>query len=103
MTPFKRISVLLVALSASAASVQANELPKRSKRVQVFEQAGLHQELDGLDELDRDLLYIRAKTAELAVLMRAYPKMPREKLEKLRTLILQSPSQAQAQSQAQAR
>jgi hypothetical protein len=64
------------------------QLPNRAKRVQALERAGLDKEIAQMDELDRDLLVMRAQQAESAAeLEKQYPKLPKAKLEKLQRFL----------------
>jgi hypothetical protein len=62
-------------------------LPAR-KRDELLRQAGFAEsELARLDQLDRDLLVLRAKKASFARLREAYPKLDEGKLAELRRLV----------------
>lgn len=64
-----------------------NSVPKRGIRERAFESAGLKAELVAMDELSRDLLYLRARRLEKAELFRSYPRLSQEKLGKLQDWI----------------
>src|SRR4051794_38579532 len=60
----------------SAVNTQAFEVPKRAQRVRSLEQAGLQREVAGWDELEQDLLYLRAQKSSVEDLRKKYPKLP---------------------------
>lgn len=62
-------------------------IPSRAKRIQAFERAGLLAETAGMDELDQDLLYMRAQRAAAPELSAAYPKLPTAKLRSLQGFV----------------
>ena len=61
-------------------------LPNKSEREGAFAKVkGLDQSIAGMDELDRDVLYVRAKTKKLSELKILYPKIPAVQLSKLQS------------------
>jgi hypothetical protein len=59
-------------------------LPNKSEREGAFaEVKGLDANLANMDELDRDVLYVRAKTKKLTELKQLYPKIPATQLAQL--------------------
>ena len=65
---------------------RADALPEKRQREAVFARVpGLESEVSGMDELDRDLLFVRAKSYPLKELERIYPKMDPVKLRRLKT------------------
>jgi hypothetical protein len=64
--------------------VPGSTLPDREKREAVFTRVpGLQKNLEGMDELDRDLLYVRSQQSEPADLAKRYPKIPADTLKRL--------------------
>lgn len=64
-----------------------SSLPSVAIRDSKFKAAGLEIEVKGMDELDRDLLYAHSEQHSIAELVKRYPKLPRNKLEKLKASI----------------
>lgn len=59
-------------------------LPDAAKRERVFSRVpGLAKFSEKLDQLDRDLLYMRARNNESAELKEKYPEIPQETLDQL--------------------
>ena len=92
-------ALILVFLSPSLAFAR-NELPKielpvapseglikRSKRVQAFEVTGLDADLSAMDELDRDMLAMRASRLSFNELAEKYPQLPPMKLKNLQKML----------------
>lgn len=77
---------LALFLLLSAPALAQFELPNRAQRVKALEDAGFLQELATLDELDQDLLYMKARRVSLPELRAAYPALPKQKLERLKAL-----------------
>ena len=64
---------------------RADALPGKTERESAFERVpGLEGAIAGMDELDRDVLFVRAKTRELKELKVFYPKISRQKLARLK-------------------
>lgn len=60
-------------------------LPGKREREAAFARVpGLADSLGGMDELERDMLYVRAKTRPLPELKNFYPKIPAAKLARLK-------------------
>jgi hypothetical protein len=60
-------------------------LPERGEREAVFARVpGLAQDVAGMDELDRDLLLVRARTKSAEELRKLYPKIGGKRLARLR-------------------
>jgi hypothetical protein len=60
-------------------------LPDKTDREAAFARVpGLDADVAGLDELDRDLLFVRARTRPLAELRKLYPKIEAKKLTRLK-------------------
>jgi hypothetical protein len=79
--------------------VNASEKPMRAKRPDALpgkgereaafaKVAGLALDVAKMDELDRDLLFVRARTKPLKELQKAYPGIEATKLAKLREVVL---------------
>ena len=63
-------------------------LPNKSEREGAFAKVkGLDQSIAGMDELDRDVLYVRAKTKKLSELKALYPKIPGQQLARLQKTV----------------
>ncbi len=78
-----RTFYLALLLIPGLAQAEGSALPSRAKRVQALEAAGFRaEELSTLDELDQDLLYLRAQTKPES-LSELYPNLPLQKLTKL--------------------
>jgi hypothetical protein len=59
-------------------------LPNKSEREGAFAEVnGLEASLGKMDELDRDVLYVRARTKKLTELKKFYPKIPANQLAQL--------------------
>ena len=68
-------------------------LPEKTERDSVFAKVpDLSSEIKSLDELDRDLLFVRARTKSLSELKRLYPNIKEKTLASLRKEI-QHPTQ----------
>ncbi len=67
-------------------AARTESLPLRSKRVEVLEKAGLKREIAPMDELDKDMLFLRARHQSLARLQQMYPQIPAHKLLALQKL-----------------
>ena len=66
---------------------EGSRLPSRAKRMQALESAGFRaEELSAMDELDQDLLYLRAQTKPES-LSELYPNLPLQKLSKLKDAV----------------
>ncbi|MGZ3653718.1 MAG: hypothetical protein ACXWSC_21555, partial [Bdellovibrionota bacterium] len=64
-----------------AAAGPKSTLPELSKRREVFGKvAGLDSSIKGMDEVDLDLLYVRAESLPQAELTKKYPNIPEEQL-----------------------
>lgn len=83
---FKIVSLLLI-LGCLAPVAGADEWIKRSKRMYLLELAGFEEEMKSLDELDQDLLLIRARSGTIGELTSKYPALKRDKLQKLQALL----------------
>ena len=62
-------------------------LPPRSVREKMLKDAGLSKDVAEMDEMDRDLLVTKARTFPLARLEESYPKLSKEKLKKLKSVV----------------
>lgn len=63
-----------------------SQLPERDLREAAFEKAGLSNEVSKMDEIDRDLLFYKAKNNTVDELKKEYPSIDIEKLKKLKQL-----------------
>lgn len=64
-----------------------NKLPSNQDVILILKHAGFSSELEKMDALDRDQLYLRAKKYSLMELEKNYPNIPKEKLEALHNSI----------------
>jgi hypothetical protein len=65
----------------------SREILAAPERNRLFDRAGLTPaDLAGMDEMDKDMLYMRAKGRKLDELVAKYPRLSRQKLQKLRQL-----------------
>ena len=64
-----------------------SSLPTVVKRDQAFVAASLKEEVKKMDDLDRDRLWYHAGKLSLEALIKRYPQIPEEKLEKLQELV----------------
>ena len=62
-------------------------LPSVEERETAFSRADLRSDIADWDQLDRDMLYLRARSMTLEVLSSQYPKLIKEKLKNLKTSI----------------
>lgn len=81
------MKIALLFLSLFSVHAAADSIPNRAKRIYALEQAGLLEEVSELDELDQDLLYMRAQNKSLADLQQAYPKLSKSKLGALQVSV----------------
>jgi hypothetical protein len=58
-------------------------LPLPIVRDQAFEKAGIRGEIASWDQLDRDMLYLRARDMKLPEVLKRYPSLPSAKLTAL--------------------
>jgi hypothetical protein len=63
-------------------------LPTTLERDEIFAHAKILDELNKLDDLDKDRLYLYAKNNSLDSLFLKYPSLDRQKLSKLSSLIM---------------
>jgi hypothetical protein len=63
-----------------------SQLPERDLREAAFEKAGLAEEIKKMDEVDRDLLFYKAKNNSVEELKKEYPSIDIEKIKKLKSL-----------------
>jgi hypothetical protein len=63
-----------------------SKLVERDLREAAFAKAGLTQEISKMDELDRDLLFYKAKNNTVDELKKEYPSIDIEKIKKLKQL-----------------
>lgn len=66
-----------------------SQLPNRKVRDRFILQAGLIESLSRTDEMERDLLYLKAKHLSEKELITAYPKLKKESLLKFKKIILE--------------
>ena len=63
-------------------------IPDQATREQAFEKVpGLAADLAKMDQLDRDMLYVRAKTRKLKALKKFYPQIEEKKLTLLQKAV----------------
>lgn len=61
-----------------------SDLPERAQREAAFARVpGLASHLQEMDELDRDMLFVRSQRGELPVLQQLYPAIPQQTLHAL--------------------
>lgn len=85
-----KLPVLIVVLSlifSITTYATNNTLPIRSQRVYAIEKADLVKELKNSDEMEQDLLYVRAQSLSPEQLKKHYPQLPSEKLLKLQKIV----------------
>lgn len=80
------LSALIFTFSATSADAETG-VPKRSKRIQTMEKAGLTGETSAMDELDQDMLYMRAGNLSQEELQKKYPQISAAKLGKLKSAV----------------
>lgn len=66
--------------------VKKSQLPDRDLREAAFTKAGLTEEIKKMDEIDRDLLFYKAKNSSIEELKKEYPSIDIEKIKKLKQL-----------------
>lgn len=64
-----------------------DEIPQPKNRDAAFKAAGLLKHVKGWDAVDRDVLYLRAKSLSLDDLKARYPKLDADALSKLRETV----------------
>lgn len=67
--------------------LRALGVPDKPSRERLFSQAGIAEEVSGLDELDRDLLYTRGRYMSFDLWKSKYPNIDETKLRKLKDLL----------------
>jgi hypothetical protein len=70
-----------------SASEINGSLPSVDTRNEIFKKAGLQNDTKSWDELDKDMLYVAAKSAKLDALKKKYPKINSKKLVVLKIFI----------------
>jgi len=63
----------------------SSEFISRSQRIKIIETANLSTETQKMDELEKDMLILRAQKSNLKQLQIHYPEISPEKLEKIQT------------------
>lgn len=78
--------IFLLILLFPFISWATEEIPSRAQRTKAFEDSGLLSFVlaENMDELDQDLLYMRARKNSAEELRAFYPKMPKEGLRLLK-------------------
>ena len=66
-------------------------LPQVEARDKAFSQAGLTDDLKSWDQLDRDMLFLRARESGENGLVETYPKLSKKKLRALANFLKESP------------
>jgi hypothetical protein len=67
-----------------AAAAARSALPSPRERDAAFSRAGLEPSLQGWDAVERDVLYLRARSLPQTELLKRYPKLDAAALQKLR-------------------
>ena len=67
---------------------QTHELPSPYEMDSIFKNAGFGKEVLNMDQMDKDLLYLKAQKRPMEYLLRKYPELPEKKLLKLKNLIV---------------
>jgi hypothetical protein len=75
-------TLVLLSLFFPILSLAGESLPSRAKRMKALEEAGLFSfvQAQQMDELDQDLLYMRARRSSAEELKALYPSLPLEGL-----------------------
>jgi len=73
--------LVLLAVVFPLVTFAGESLPSRARRVKALEDSGLTLFVQGMDELDQDLLYMRARTKGADQLKAFYPKLPVSNLQ----------------------
>ena len=66
-------------------------LPRVETRDKAFSGAGLSEDLKSWDQLDRDMLFLRARASDPNALASAYPKISKKKLRALADAVKEAP------------
>ena len=66
---------------------QMRDLPSSYEMDSILKKAGFGKEVLNMDQMDKDLLYLKAKKRPMEYLLRKYPDLPEKKLERLKKLI----------------
>lgn len=66
---------------------QTQDLPSPYEMDNIFKKAGLGKEVLNMDQMDKDLLYLKAQKRPMEYLLRKFPSLPEKKLETLKKLI----------------
>lgn len=62
-------------------------LPHPGEMFKIFKSAGLEKEVEPLNQMDRDILYMKVAKRDLASVQKSYEQIPAEKLTSLKKLI----------------
>ena len=62
-------------------------LPHPGEMLKIFKSAGLEKEVASLNQMDRDILYMKVARRDLASVQKSYEQIPAEKLTNLKKLI----------------
>lgn len=66
---------------------QVSELPAPHQMDQMFKQAGFGQEVLGMEQMDKDLFYLKVQKRDMEYLKRKYPDFDVKKMKKLKTIV----------------
>lgn len=66
---------------------QVATLPEPDEMLKIFQSANLSEEIKPLNQMDRDLLYMKVTQRDLASVKKSYETIPEEKLDKLKKII----------------
>ena len=78
----------VTASSIPARVKRPDALPGKKEREEAFAAVpGLDKDVANMDEMDRDILFVRARTKQLKELRKSYPGIEEKKLSQLRNLL----------------
>jgi len=66
------------------------ELPSIEVRNTIFDQSHIDSEIEGFDELDLDMLFMRLKNKSIGELKKDYPKISESKLKMAKELVIKN-------------
>lgn len=66
---------------------QTNELPTPREMKAIFKQIGFGPEVMSMDQMDKDLFYLKVQQRPLSYLQKTYPDISIAKIKRLKTLV----------------
>lgn len=66
---------------------QSQDLPSPYEMDGLFKQAGFGKDVLNMDQMDKDLLYLKTQKRPMSYLVKKYPELPEKNLKTLKSLI----------------